>query len=299
MAVKAIRLAFAEFNSQNVERLKQYYLEVMGYRLVEEGADGAVYLSNGVDHHNIVIRPSDRNGLTTMGFELDGKQGLEEVQKELNELGYPSEIKKNKPGIDEYLELHDPAGNIVQLFNDMQQPAVGYGTTGIVPIKLGHIAFYAQNYEETIQFYQHIGFDLTDKIRERFANFMTCNFDHHVLNIIASDETEMHHIAFQLKDASHQYRSSDILAKHNIATLWGPSRHTAGHNIATYHFDPDENVVELFIDMDVYIPEKGIMEPRPWHEELPLKPRVWDSLSAWWTEFDFDLANVRELKSKR
>ncbi len=136
----------------------------------------------------------------------------------------------------------------------MEQTAAGFGTSGIVPLKLGHIAFLANHYEETIEFYRDVlGFSFTDKIGESFANFLTCNTDHHVLNIVASNETRLHHIAFQLKDASHQYASSDILAKHGHPVLWGPSRHTAGHNIATYHHDPEENVVELYTDMDVFI----------------------------------------------
>ena len=77
-----------------------------------------------------------------------------------------------------------------------------------------------------------------------------------------------------------------------MPVLWGPSRHTAGHNIATYHHDADGNVVELYTEMDVYIPELDIFEPRPWHQELPLKPRQWEGLSSWGTEFEVDLAKI-------
>ena len=104
----------------------------------------------------------------------------------------------------------------------MEQTIVGFGTSGIVPLKLGHIAFYAKNFGETIEFYRDVlGFTFTDKIGEAFCNFLTCNTDHHVLNIVASDETRLHHIAFQLKDASHQYASSDILAKTRSAQFFG------------------------------------------------------------------------------
>lgn len=46
-------------------------------------------------------------------------------------------------------------------------------------------------------------------------------------------------------------------------------------------------------DLDVFIPELGIFEPRPWHKELPMKPKVWDALSSWGTDFAFDLANLK------
>lgn len=291
--VKVFRLAYANFNVTNTERMVEYYTNTMGYRISEE-QDGVTYLSNGFDHHNIVITPAETKAVRSYGYQLDGNLDLEEVQEQLHLKGIDSTLKIDaKPGISRYLELNDPAGNLVELFIDMEQTAMGFGISGIVPLKLGHIAFLARNFKETINFYRDtLGFNFTDKIGESFANFLTCNSDHHVLNIVASNETRLHHIAFQLKDASHQYASSDVLAKNGIPVLWGPSRHTAGHNIATYHHDPEKNVVELFIDMDVFIPELGIFEPRPWHEEIPLKPQIWESLSAWGTEFEMDLANV-------
>jgi len=35
---------------------------------------------------------------------------------------------------------------------------------------------------------------------------------------------------------------------------WGPSRHTAGHNIAGYHYDPDRVIVELIPRWTNFIP---------------------------------------------
>jgi catechol-2,3-dioxygenase len=291
--LKVFRLGYVDFYAKNAETMVEYYTTTMGYRITEE-KDGVTYLSNGLDHHNVVITPSEKRAIRRYGYQLDGKLTLEEVQEQLQARGVSATIKTNaKPGVSKLIELQDPAGNVLELFTEMEQTAVGFGNSGIVPLKLGHVAFYANNYQNTIEFYRDVlGFEFTDKIGEAFANFLTCNTDHHTLNIVASNETRLHHIAYQLKDASHQYASSDILAKHGRPVLWGPSRHTAGHNIATYHHDPDQNVVELFIDMDVFIPEMGIFEPRPWHEVLPLKPKVWDSLSAWGTEFELNLAEV-------
>ncbi|NYE07431.1 catechol-2,3-dioxygenase [Bacillus niacini] len=291
--VSVFRLVYIDFYSKNAVSMVDYYTNTMGYRISEE-VDGITYLSNALDHHNIVITPSDKTGIRRYGYQLDGNLSLEEVQEKLHVQGINSTIKDDaKPGISRLIELQDPAGNTIELFTKMQQTTVGFGSSGIVPHKLGHVAFYANNFNETIQFYKDaLGFAFTDKIGEGFANFLTCNNDHHVLNIIASDETRLHHIAFQLKDASHQYASSDLLSKQGYPILWGPSRHTAGHNIATYHHDPEKNVVELYTDMDQYIPELGIFEPRPWHEELPMKPKVWEALSAWGTEFEMDLAKI-------
>lgn len=291
--INAFRLAYADFCTTDVQKMVEYYTNVMGYK-VTDTEDGIFYLTNGLDHHNIVITPGNSNYIKSYGYQLDGSLSISEVQEELTQQNIESKKYINKkPGIEEHIELNDPAGNTVEIFNKMDYTDIGFGNQGIQPLKLGHIAFYAKNHKETAEFYQDIlGFTFTDKIDENFCYFLTCNNDHHVINIVASNETKLHHIAFQLKDASHQYASSDTLRIHNHPVLWGPSRHTAGHNIATYHHDPARNVIELYIDMDVYIPELGIFEPRLWHETLPLQPRIWYSLSAWGTEFQVDLAKV-------
>ncbi|MDI3089924.1 VOC family protein [Priestia megaterium] len=289
--VKLFKLGFVDFATRDVGKLKNYYTEIMGYKFVEQDKEGKVYLSNGLDHHNIVVSPCENDGAQSYGYQLDGQMSLEDVQKQLKAKGIDSSIKRDaKPGLSEFLELTDPAGNLLQLYLKMDEAAVEFGSSGIIPFKLGHVAFHAENYAKTIDFYQEaLGFHFTDMIGPNLANFLTCNADHHVINIVKSNQTKLHHIAFQLKDASHHITSADYLVKNGYPILWGPSRHTAGHNIASYHHDPDKNLIELYTDMDIYIPELNIFEPRPWHKELPQKPKQWNAVSSWETEFTNDL----------
>lgn len=56
MSVKVFRLAYVDFFSKNPASMVDYYTATMGYRITEE-KDGITYLSNGYDHHNIVITP--------------------------------------------------------------------------------------------------------------------------------------------------------------------------------------------------------------------------------------------------
>jgi catechol-2,3-dioxygenase len=296
--IQAIRLATMELESPDTSRLADYYEQVVGLTLAEKGEKGQYFFSIGVDHHNVKITPSNRSRMRSMGFELDGTLDLSEVQKLLKNEGISSELKTDAlPGIPSCLELTDPSENIVYLFNEMEQPVPGFSSTGINPLKLGHIAFGSTQQEKTVEFYELIGFVKTDYMFNRVATFLTCNRDHHVLNVMKHSNNQMHHVAFQLRDAGHQYQSSDFLARKNIPILYGPTRHTAGHNIATYHLDVDQNCIELYTDMDIFIKEKGIFEPRPWHEELPLRPRDWDSGESWLTEFGYSLIKVFDLKN--
>ncbi len=294
---KIFRLVYVNFGTSKLDEMTEYYNKTMGYSLAEIEDSTKKYLSNGFDHHNIILTHSNKSEVLGYGYQLSHKHSLDQYSEYLTSKGFSNTIKRNlMPGISELIELVDPSGNVIHLFQTIEKSNSKYATDGIAPYKLGHVAFMSNAPKETIAFYQDVlEFSYTDTIADGFANFLTCNYEHHVINVVSAEETKLHHIAFQLKDASHQYNSSDILARANIPVLWGPSRHTAGHNIASYHKDPDGNIVELYTDMDVFLPELQIFEPRPWHEEIPLKPRNWESLSAWGTEFAFDLAKDETL----
>ncbi|WP_148629944.1 VOC family protein [Bacillus sp. E214] len=298
--IPVFRLGFVTFFSKDVEAMVDYYITVLGCKLVERGGDGVAYISTGAEHHNIVIQPSNESFMEGIGWQVNPEVSLEYVQSLLEEEGIVSELVHDRQvGIPEQLQLHDPDGNRIFLYHSIDYSAPGYATSGIIPTKLGHLSISVKDAKKTVDFYHHIlGFYKTDRILD-LANFLTCNEDHHTINIIQGKKSYMHHIAFQLRNPAHQYDSSDILMKHNIPTIWGPSRHTAGHNIASYHLDPDKHVIELYTDMDKYIPELNILEPRPWHKELPLRPKTWQSFEHWETQFGDTLPTVEDWKQDR
>ncbi|RHW38448.1 glyoxalase/bleomycin resistance/extradiol dioxygenase family protein [Lysinibacillus yapensis] len=298
--IPVYRLGYASFQTKDVEAMIEYYTNVLGCVLVDRADDGTAYISNGLEHHNIILKASNHSYLDAIGWQVNRLNSLQQIRSFLKEKGIASEILHDaQPGIAEQIQFTDPDGNLVQLYHEINYSAPGFGNHGIVPNKLGHIALSAKNAKTTVDFYREIlGFKETDWIWD-VANFLTCNEDHHTLNIVQGKKSYMHHIAFELRSAAHQFKSSDILAMHEIPTLWGPQRHTAGHNIASYHFDPDQHVIEFYTDMDKYIPELNIMEPKPWHKDLPQRPKKWDSLDYWGTEYAFALPSIEEWKEDR
>ena len=93
----------------------------------------------------------------------------------------------------------------------------------------------------------------------------------------------MHHIAFELKDWAQMQSACDFLGSKNIQLAWGPGRHGPGHNIYTYHRNPDDQIIELFTELDKMLDEKlGYFDPRPWHRDRPQVPKVWDNRRDIW-----------------
>ncbi|MEX0405033.1 VOC family protein [Aquibium sp. LZ166] len=289
---KVFQLGYVALGVSDFERTRDYYVDTFGTTEVDREKDGTVYLSVGYHHHDMVLRPADGKSLLHLGYQLSPGTGLDDFARDVEAFGLKTQKKTDsQPGIAELVEVEGPAGNVFQFYEAMEAPAPGFKTGTVAPLGLGHVAVISPEAHKLIAFYRDfLGFWETDWIGD-LANFLTCSHEHHVVNIVNAPISKVHHIAFQLQDNSHQFRAADRLIAGGVPTKWGPSRHTAGHNVAAYHYDPDKTLIELYTDMDVFMPELGMCQPRPWHEHYPMKPKRWDpQFSAWEVEFGFDLA---------
>jgi len=290
---KVFQLGYVALGSPDVARTRDHYLRIMGMTEVARGDDGSVYLSIGYNHHDLVLRPAGESALLHLGFHLKPHIAPADFARDVRELGLAATVKTDsQPGVAEIVEVAAPGGVVLQFYGAMDAPAPGFKQTGAAPLRLGHAAVISPDGDKLVAFFQDfLGFVRTDDIGG-IANFLTCNRDHHVVNIVGAPESRVHHIAYELKDTAHHAGAADALRAAWVNLLWGPSRHTAGHNIAAYYRDPNKVLIELYTEMDQFIPELGMCEPRPWHEHVPMKPRSWgfSELNAWGADFAFNLA---------
>ena len=122
-----------------------------------------------------------------------------------------------------------------------------------------------------------LGFRVSDWIGDFFV-FMRCNADHHAVNFIYGKSAKMHHIAYELRDFSHLQTACDLFGERKIPIIWGPVRLGPGHNVAAFHRDHDDWVVEFYAELDQMKDEAlGYFDPRPWHHDRPQRPKVWDA----------------------
>lgn len=288
---RVTHLGYVGLGVSDLTRSREHYGAVLG--LVETGKDKtAIYLSVGPEHHNIVLRQADQKSFLHLGYQLNPNTELKEFAKAAKAFGAAVEIKTDsQPGIPELVEVTVPGGNIFQFFSGSAASGPGFGRAGVRPIRLGHVAVISPEATKLRAFYEDfLGFHYTDDIGG-VATFMTCNRDHHVVNLVNMPESRLHHVAFELADNADHVKAADMLASAGSSTLWGPARHYAGHNLAAYHYDPDRVMIELYTQMDVYLPAVGAFEPRPWHEQNPLRPQSWgiDKMTNWETGYVFNL----------
>jgi len=277
--IEVKRIRHATFATADIEAQVDYYQSIIGLGVVERHA-GRVFLASESEQLTLVLEQGTVSGNAAMAFEISPKAELRDVAKQLQGLGIESEIRSDElPGIAEILAFTDPDGRRIELFAQWKFTAPAEQVRGIVVNKLGHIACYAPDPDRTAKFFEDIlGFRVSDRIEENFV-FMRCGFEHHSINFARGADGRLHHIAFELRDAAHMHQACDLLGRRKIALLWGPVRHGPGHNVATYHRNPDGYLVELFFDLDRMVDEElGYFEPRPWHRDRPQRPKTWIGL---------------------
>ena len=288
---RVFQLGYVALGVTDMQRSRAHYVDVMGLAETDRDRDAA-YLSVGAAHHDIVLRPADEKSFLHLGYQLRVDTDLASFAREVGDFGLPAQRNSDsQPGISDLVEVEAPGSNLFQFYAETSAAGPGFPNQGIAPLRLGHVAVVTPEAAKLRRFYEDfLGFHYTDDIGG-VATFMTCNRDHHVVNVVGLPDSRLHHIAFELADNGDHMKAADVLGSSGQPTLWGPSRHHAGHNLASYHYDPDRVMIELYTQMDVYVPALGANEPRPWHSETPMRPKSWkpEQMTFWETAYGFDL----------
>jgi len=274
--IRVRKIAHAAFATPDLDRQVAYYTDILGLTLVGKDKDAA-YLASTLDHHSVVLRTGLQARCTRIAFQLAPDADLGAFERQVAAHGIKTTRKKDpEPSIPELVSFEDPRGTIMEVFREHAFSAQAYQGRGIVPNKLGHVAFHVAGVKKIARFYCDVlGFRESDWMADFFA-FLRCGPDHHTINLIDTGKAGMHHIAFELRDWAHIQTACDFLSLNGYRLIWGPGRHGIGHNLFAYHRNPDGQIVELFAELDtMHDEELGYFEPRPWHRDRPQKPKVW------------------------
>ena len=258
---------------------------MVGLTLIERGKDRA-YLASKPGLEAIALEPGKGNALSRIAFQVDPGSDLGAVAAELAKHGVKTERRSGiSPGVAEAIVFKDPKDTLVEIFADYAFAKDDGRSQGVMPLKLGHVAYRVDDVQKTVNFYCDVlGFRVSDWRDNTFA-FLRCNTDHHTVNFVYDAEPQLHHIAFEVKDWAAIQHAAETLARHDIHLVWGPGRHIIGHNIAIYHRNADKVRVEFFCEMDLMKDEAlGYFDPRPWHQDRPQRPKVWgpETLRNYW-----------------
>ena len=273
--IQVTRIGHATFETPDLERQIDYFTDIVGLVLAER-QNGRAFLATKVGDLAVTLEKGTAAKCAGISFQAAAATDLDHLRRGLEAEGVRCDLRNDpSPGIPQALTFADPKGTTVEVFT-AAAPFARKTPAGVGPIKLGHLAFCVDDCKAFADFYGRVlGFRVSDWIEDWFV-FMRCGPDHHTVNFVRGKTTRMHHIAFELKDWAQVLNACDFLGGRNIPIIWGPGRHGPGHNIFTYHRNPDDQIIELFTELDKMLDESlGYFDPRPWHRDRPQRPKVW------------------------
>ena len=269
------KIAHATYQMPDVDKQLAYYTDILGLTLVERSKDAA-YLASTIDHYSVVLKQGPQAQCVRVGFQIGPDDDLSEFERQVAGHGIKTERRRDPdPTIADMLTFEDPKGTVMEVFKRGAFSGQRFQTKGIVPHKLGHVAFHCTEVKKVTDFYCNVlGFRVSDWMGE-FFSFLRCGRDHHTINLMETGSNRHFHTAFEVRDWGHLQTACDYLSLNGYKLLWGPGRHGIGHNLFAYHRSPNGLITELFAELDQVNEEMGYFEPRPWHRDNPQKPKVW------------------------
>jgi catechol 2,3-dioxygenase-like lactoylglutathione lyase family enzyme len=277
------RFGHATFETPDLDRQIDYFTRIAG--LVLAGREnGRAFLATKVGDLVVQLEKGDTSRCARLAFQAAPDADLDALRRGIEAENLRCEMRNDpSPGIPKMLTFADPKGTVCEVFTTQTAISTNQAVSGIGPIKLGHLAFVVDEPKKYADFYGRVlGFRVSDWIDDFFV-FLRCGPDHHTINFVRGKRTQMHHVAFELKDFAHVQAACDFLGLNKIPLIWGPGRHGPGHNIYTYHRNPDDQIVEMFTELDKMLDEElGCFDPRPWHRDRPQKPKVWSLPTDLW-----------------
>jgi catechol 2,3-dioxygenase-like lactoylglutathione lyase family enzyme len=281
--IQVKRFAHATLETPDLARQIDYFTQVAGLVLAER-ENGRAYLATKVGDLVVQLEKADAARCARLAFQVAPDADFDQLRRGVEAEGLRCEVRNDpSPGIAKVLAFEDPKGTVCEVFAGQTPIAKNQPVAGIGPLKLGHLAYVVDDPKRFADFYTRVlGFRVSDWIADWFV-FLRCGPDHHTINFVRGKRTQMHHIAFELKDWAHIQTACDFLGSKNVPIIWGPGRHGPGHNVYTYHRNPDDQIVEMFTELDKMLDESlGHFDPRPWHRDKPQKPKVWEGPRDIW-----------------
>ncbi|WP_280340685.1 VOC family protein [Nocardia neocaledoniensis] len=223
-----------------------FYSEVWGLRVVEQGSDAAWLRGTGEQHHALQLTAAERNGLGRITFAVGAPAEVDAAARHLELRGIaivagpgPTDAVGGGYGV----SFVDLEGRVVELLADaLAVPKLSRDDA--VPVGVTHVVLNTVDIDAAVEFYRDVlGMRVSDWSEHQMA-FLRCNSDHHSIAFNQAPWTSVNHVAYEMPTVDHFMRGIGRLRHHGVLPLWGPGKHGPGDNTFSYFADPAGLVCE-------------------------------------------------------
>src|SRR5262249_54499864 len=157
------RLGHATLTTPDIEQQIAYYTDVVGLTVVERSKERA-FLACKLGLEAIALEPGKGNALSRLAFQVAPDSHLRQVARALGGDGVKCERRSGIwPGVKDAIVFTDPKGTQIEIFADYAFAKDDERTAGVMPLKLGHVAYRVDDVQKIVKFYCDVlGFRVSD-----------------------------------------------------------------------------------------------------------------------------------------
>src|ERR1700761_764912 len=140
--IRVSKIAHATYETPDLDQQTEYYTNVLGLTVTAK-EQGVVFLASTVDHHAVVLRQGQQPQCARVGFQIAQDADLNDFERQVQAQGVQTQRKRDpEPSISDMVSFVDPKGTLMEVFKRDAFAPQKFGQKGIVPHKLGHVAFH-------------------------------------------------------------------------------------------------------------------------------------------------------------
>jgi 3,4-dihydroxyphenylacetate 2,3-dioxygenase len=255
-----LRAAYAELLVTDLDASHHFYVDQLGLA-VSARTDDALYLRGWEErlHHSLVLRTAPAPACGRLAFRTRGEADLDAIAAEFERRGCVTRFVDGElEGMGRALRAWDPFGFPLEFFFEMRQFETQLQRFDVhrgAPImRMDHFNIHAPRCEETLAFWQELGFRCTEYIStdppdERITGgWLARKPTVHDIALTVGRGPRMHHVGLFVAEPAGVLRTCDQLAGafRSDVIERGPGRHGVSNAFFVYLRDPDGHRIELY-----------------------------------------------------
>jgi catechol 2,3-dioxygenase len=304
------RLSHVEFSVRDLAKSRAFYVDTLGLQATHEDSDCITLRAmEERGHHCIVLRRAKAPQVEVLGFKLFDDPELEKAHDWFKGQGLPVKWME-RSWQSRTLRTCDPHGIPLEFYVKMERlPPIHQKYAlykGVKPLRIDHFNCFSPNVDESVAFYNSIGFRVTeytedDETKHLWAAWMHRKGGVHDIAFTNGRGPRLHHAAFWVPTPLNIIDLLDLMS----TTGWlanierGPGRHGISNAFFLYIRDPDGNRIEIYCsDYQTVDPD---LEPIKWDLKDPQRQTLWGAPAprSWFEEGSpFAGTTVREAELK-
>ncbi|MFH1339983.1 MAG: 3,4-dihydroxyphenylacetate 2,3-dioxygenase [Pseudomonadota bacterium] len=274
---------------------RAFYVDTLGLQVTHEDSETITLRAlEERGHHCLILRRGAEPAAGHLGFKLYDDLDLDRAERFFRDKGLPVEWVE-RPFQSRTMLTCDPHGTPLEFYARMDRlPPIHQKYAlykGAKPLRIDHVNFFVSNVDESVAFYNELGFRMTEYTEDEESGRLWAAWMHrkggvHDIAFTNGRGPRLHHTAFWVPTPLNIIDLLDLMATTGYVSNIerGPGRHGLSNAFFLYIRDPDGHRIEIYCsDYQTVDPD---LEPIKWDLKDPQRQTLWGALAprSWFEE---------------